>query len=297
MAFDLKSASYCGAFRVPAFVLHVDDPPSLLPTDISKYAWSARRRYPPFATIPGKGWARSCWAEAVHRLLSRGMKKASAVVVTSKASASEVEQLYGIQPEIVRLGIRLPKRLAGPEMRLPSPVVFLSVGRLERNKRVDWILKALKILESSQPPLSARVDWRLHIVGEGSQKIPLMELCTALGFGCRVTFHGFVSEQQLEAIYKMAHIFLMPAVQGYGIPALEALARRVAVVLSRESRVSEVFEQSSAVRIVENGEGELAQGILGMVEHLQEGGLRGNSWPTIRADNDWVQEIAGICDW
>ena len=51
-----------------------------------------------------------------------------------------------------------------------KPLRFLSVCRLEENKRIDWMLRSLAALEAREPPLHARKDWRLDVVGEGSRE-------------------------------------------------------------------------------------------------------------------------------
>ena len=48
--------------------------------------------------------------------------------------------------------------------------------------------------------------------------------------------------------------FLIPAVQGYGLPALEALYLNIPVVLNKSSRISEILKNNPWVQITKNNE-------------------------------------------
>ena len=297
LAFDLKSAHYCSFFPIPDFILHVDDPPSLLPRDITKFAPSARRRWPPFKTAPSHGALQQCRAELVYRMIRQGAKRAHTVVVTTDASAQEVQGLFDVKSQIVRLGVR-SSRVRGPRPQLRNgSFSFLSVGRLESNKRVDWILRALAILEAAPSSLSSNINWRLDLVGEGGERLKLAALVKELGLEHRTFFHGFVSEQKLEMLYQEAGVVLMPAIQGYGIPALEALVRGVPVVLHKQSGASEVLGHNPWAMIVEDGITELASGISRMVSCIRSGELFRSPPPQIRSDEEWAASISRLCGW
>ncbi len=297
LAFDLKSAHYCCLFPVPDFALHVTDPPSLLPADITKSAPSARRRWPAFLTSGARSRFQNCRAELVYRGIRRGMKKAETVFATTLAAANELQSLFDVRPQVVRLGVSRPPASARRTAPLDGHCRFLSVSRLELNKRVDWILRALGMLEARQRPLSSEFDWRLDVIGEGSEKPKLMAMTRDLGLDHRVAFHGLVPEARLDEIYGTASIFIMPAVQGYGLPALEALVRRIPVVLHKESGVSEVLGESSWAEVVDSGIEGLAQGIVRMVRSIQSGAVSRTPLPSIPTDEEWARRISQLCGW
>ena len=58
LLFDLKSAFYSGIASPGPYSLHLTDPPSLLPADISKYSASARRHVKEFDNLPRSGGGR-----------------------------------------------------------------------------------------------------------------------------------------------------------------------------------------------------------------------------------------------
>ena len=156
-----------------------------------------------------------------NRIIGWGLRSGGKTIVTSEFLRSECRRDFGVEAEIARMGGLTTN--GAPRVRVVDRHFnMLSVCRVESNKRIDWILRALSALERGASPLSTRIDWQLHLVGDGSQIPSLREMASQLGIGHRVQFHGFVSDEDLAALYEEAHLFLMPAIQGYGIPAIES---------------------------------------------------------------------------
>jgi len=172
-------------------------------------------------------------------------------------------------------------------------VHLLSVSRLQASKRVDWMLRALA-QEDGQRDLG---EWRLHVAGAGPQREALEALALQLGIHDRVSFHGFVSDEQLEALYRQAHIFLMPARQGFGLPAIEALYRHSAVVLNRESGVSEILEGTPWVLIAESGERAFASALRAMLRRVREDGFFAQPLPTLPSMPAWADGVIETLGW
>jgi glycosyltransferase involved in cell wall biosynthesis len=108
---------------------------------------------------------------------------------------------------------------------------------------------------------------------------------------------GFVADDELEALYGAAHLFLMPALQGYGIPAVEALSRGLPVVLHRESGVSDVLLDTPWATVMVGGR-ETTAGALGAAI---DGVLRGLPFeaakPVLPTEAVWAEGVAGLCGW
>ncbi len=94
----------------------------------------------------------------------------------------------------------------------------LFVGRLDEEKRVHELLRAAATLP----------DIRVEIVGDGSCRTALTELAQRIGIADRVTFLGFVSDQQLRAAYRRCAVFCMP-----GVAELQSLATMEAMATGR----------------------------------------------------------------
>ena len=209
--------------------------------------------------------------------------------------ADELKCLYAVEAEIVRPGVPLPPTAS--KLASTGRLSFLSVSRLEKSKRIDWIVEAINELEKVKPSLSERANWQLHIVGEGSQRQYLENLAASKGMQKRVVFHGLVTDSRLEELYATSDLFLMPAVQGYGLPALEALARGVPVILHRDSGVAEILQDTQWAEVIENDAQGLSRALSLMVHRLQKADLRQVPCPAVPTETQWSYQLAEHCGW
>src|SRR5205807_179559 len=174
---------------------------------------------------------------------------------------------------------------------------MFSVCRIEANKRIDWILRSLAELEQAETPLSTRIDWRLDLAGSGSLIPTLQSMAQDLGIGNRVHFHGFVSDQNLDHLFSQAHLFLMPAVQGYGIPAIESLQRGIPILLHRESGVSDILLDTSWVRVLTGGPENVTTALAQAIEGVLTGRHHTVPLPSLPTEDEWAERVARLCGW
>ncbi len=252
---------------------------------------------------------RRSWKQRVrfalsNRIIARGMRHGGgAMIVTSEFLQRECLRDFNLLAEIARMG-----GLGDPNVFRRRPfngqLRMLSVCRLEVNKRIDWILDALAALEHTAPaspsgsnvPLSAHVDWGLVIAGEGSQKEALRERIHELGLESRVDLCGFVPDAALEQLYASAHLFLMPAVQGYGIPAIEALQRGMAVLLHRDSGVSDILLDTPWAAVLRGGKDEMQPRLAAMIDWLcQNGPMHAPPPENLPTEESWAERVAMLC--
>ena len=126
----------------------------------------------------------------------------------------------------VSCGIDIDRyRLRRPARHTDAPTV-LFVGRLDEEKRVDELLRALALVP------------RLHaeIVGDGSCRAEWELLARDLGIADRVRFRGFVSESELLDAYASADVFCMP-----GIAELQSLATMEAMAAGKPVVVADAM--------------------------------------------------------
>jgi glycosyltransferase involved in cell wall biosynthesis len=103
----------------------------------------------------------------------------------------------------------------------------LSVARLERNKRVDLVVRAFAHLPS---------HLTLRVVGEGSHRPLLERAAETLGIRERITFTGAVSNDELVALYRDALCLVYaPFDEDYGLATLEGFLAEKPVVTARDS--------------------------------------------------------------
>jgi glycosyltransferase involved in cell wall biosynthesis len=120
-----------------------------------------------------------------------------------------------------------PPPLAGKMRPGTAGDYVLSVGRLEGNKRVDLIVRALAHTER-------RV--RLIVAGEGPLRERLEETAAQSGVADRVIFTDGVSEQRLIDLYSGALAVVFPPFdEDYGYVTLEAFLARKAVITTTDA--------------------------------------------------------------
>jgi glycosyltransferase involved in cell wall biosynthesis len=80
------------------------------------------------------------------------------------------------------------------------------------------------------------------LAGDGEQRDELIELATDLGIADKVFFTGFVRGKQWRDAYSVGDIFVMSSVsEPFGLTALEAAHHGNALIITRQSGVSEVL--------------------------------------------------------
>ncbi|MEV6230994.1 glycosyltransferase [Saccharopolyspora shandongensis] len=108
----------------------------------------------------------------------------------------------------------------------PATRTVLFVGRLDEEKHIDDLLRAMALLRTEVPT-------RLEIVGNGSRRDAFEQLAVELGIADRVHFHGFLSDDELLDAYARADLFCMPSIaELQSLATMEAMSAGTPVVLA-----------------------------------------------------------------
>jgi glycosyltransferase involved in cell wall biosynthesis len=231
-----------------------------------------------------------------NRIVAHGLRSGGNTIVTSEYLRAECRKDFNIEAYIARMG-----GLTTASLFRIRPVTnelrLLSVCRIESNKRIDWLLRSLTELEHAAPSLSSRTNWRLDLAGKGPLLAPLTQLAAELGIAARVHFHGFVPDDDLQRLYDQAHLFLMPAVQGYGIPAIESLQRGIPVLLHRESGVSDILLATPWATVLSGGPETMTAALSTAIDGVLKGRHHAVPLPHLPTEDEWAAEVARLCGW
>ena len=290
LAMEMRGAMYAGMALPAGYSLHIADPPSLLPSDLTKYSFSLARNYPERKI--GCSLATRGRGQFIHWLTRRGIRKAGHAITMTQRNVEELYAAYGVEFAKVPPGVRIPDVVA-KKPQSNGQIRFLSVCRLEPSKRIDAIIRSLaELVKNSQA--DARGEMTLRIVGEGSQAQPLKDLAKECGIESLVEFAGLVSDEELEKAYAESDIFVMPAKQGYGLPGLESLARGLQLIVHRESGVTEFLTNTPQVQIIDNFDSSLTEAM------QQAAGMANQSTsnrPSVPTSDEWAARIVQISGW
>ena len=229
-------------------------------------------------------------------IVGRGLRSGGATIVTSEFLQNECRKDFNIQAHIARMG-GLPPVDGFHPRQYSGSLNLLSVCRIEKNKRIDWILKSLAALEGAEEPLSRYVDWQLRLAGKGSQIEVLTGMARDLGIGDRVHFLGFVSDEDLQTLFRESHLFLMPALQGFGIPAVEALQSGMPVLLHRESGVSDILRDTPWATVFEGDANAMTPALAAAIRSIVADRHVDQPLPPINTEDEWAERVAQLCGW
>jgi 1,2-diacylglycerol 3-alpha-glucosyltransferase len=127
--------------------------------------------------------------------------------------------------------------------------VFLYVGRVDQEKRIDVLLQALHRLQ--------RNDVQLAIAGQGAALNELRSLARTLQLGNRVHFMGAVPNEELNELLNGADIFAMAGeAESLSIASLEAMAAGMPVLLADAFALPQLVEQGVNGYLFKSGEAE-----------------------------------------
>ncbi len=231
-----------------------------------------------------------------NRAIAHGIRRGhGSMIVTSEFLQRECGRDFGLRADIARMG-GLGDPHAFHPRSLDGRLRMLSVCRIEPNKRVDWMVDALASLEHADAPLSSRVDWSLVLAGKGSQLEAMRARVQQFGLTDRIELRGFVPDVELEQLYAAAHLFLMPAVQGYGIPAIEALQRGIPVLLHRDSGVSDILLDTPWATVLHGGQDEMQVRLAAIIDWLLRDGPMHTPPPqNLPTEEGWAERVATLC--
>lgn len=178
------------------------------------------------------------------RSQARVARRLAAVLTSSQASRAAIAQDFGVRPERihdVRNGVELPP----PATRRARPArsELLFVGRCgDPNKGLEFLLQALALLPH---------EVGLRVLDDFPGFTPLEKTLRGLGLVDRVRFSGKVSSDELSRAYRDAAIVVLPSLfEGFGLPAIEALAHGTPVVATRAGALPEVIADAGTGLLV-----------------------------------------------
>ena len=199
-----------------------------------------------------------------HPVRSQGRvaRRLDAMITSSEASVEELARGFRVRRERIHNvsnGVDLPP--PGGIRPRPERSELLFVGRgSDPNKGLEYLIEALA-------ELPERVSLRLFDDPPGPGTSVRRKL-DELGLHDRLRFDGKVPRAELEAALREATALVVPSLfEGFGLPAVEALAAGTPLIASAAGALPEVVSRAGTGVLVRPADsGALAKGILSVLE-------------------------------
>jgi glycosyltransferase involved in cell wall biosynthesis len=187
-----------------------------------------------------------CINQQVYDIERAGFEAADRIIAVSHYTKDTIVRRYSIDPAkitVVHNAVSKERRFG--QMRLKKPFrekLVLFLGRITFQKGPDYFVEAAaKVLEINP-------DVRFAMAGTGDMFPRMVERMAELRMADKFHFLGFVRGAEVEHIYAMSDLYVMPSVsEPFGITPLEAMVYNVPSIVSKQSGVSEILD--NAVKI------------------------------------------------
>jgi len=175
-------------------------------------------------------------------------KKATHIITVSEATRQDLVNLYNIAPERISViyngapqGFHIIEdttllKLATARFGVDQPFI-LCVGNLGTRKNQQRLVRAFSRLVKNNS-----IDHDLVLVGKETYAAKeIMNEIYKQGISSRVHVTGFVTQEELVALYNLASFSIYPSLfEGFGLPILESMACGTPVITSSISCMPEV---------------------------------------------------------
>ncbi len=177
--------------------------------------------------------------QMIYDIERQGLHAATRVISVSNYTKNIIISRYGIPSEKVEVVYNGVERNSNVPLHvLPDKTkkIVLFLGRITMQKGPEYFLAAAKkVLEKIK-------DVKFVMAGDGEMLHRSIELAAQMRIGHKVLFTRFLRGSDVDRMYQMADLYVMPSVsEPFGIAPLEALQHHVPVLISKQSGVAETL--------------------------------------------------------
>ena len=181
----------------------------------------------------------------VYAIERRGMELADRVVTVSDLTRNIVINKYGIDPAKV-VTVHNAVDFSGKEdievERGIKDKVVTFLGRITFQKGPEYFIDAAaKVLKRTR-------NVRFVMAGSGDMMTRAIRQVARLGISDRFHFTGFLRGQEVQKMFALSDVYIMPSVsEPFGISPLEAMRTNVPSIISKQSGAAEVLKYALKV--------------------------------------------------
>jgi glycogen synthase len=201
--------------------------------------------------------------EKIFDIEKHGMDASDLIIAVSQWTKDILVERYGVEPEKVRVvhnGVVEEHPFdRGNSLKVGTHVVTF-LGRITYQKGPEYFIHAARKILDYFP------ETHFVMAGSGDLLPAMLDRVAELRLSSRIHFTGFLKGKQIEKIWSLTDVYVMPSVsEPFGITPLEAIQAGVPVILSNQSGVSEVIDHAIKVDFWDTDA--LANAIINVLRH------------------------------
>ncbi len=191
------------------------------------------------------------WLRLFHLIAIRGAKKSSRIIVPSNYSLSTISKHLQLPNErfsvVYEAGKKLVEKKQGNESELFKELnghpYFLHVGAFNKHKNLVRLIEAFEKVKQANPQQPVF----LILAGQAGGSVfsddsaTIKEAIFKKGLADYIILPGYVSDEDLSTLYQNALAYVLPSYnEGFGLPALEAMAFQLPVIAANNTCLPEI---------------------------------------------------------
>ena len=220
----------------------------VLPEGFAALLLKLTHRIPYTCYVHGEDVETALTSRELTFLTSRVMHYAERIIANSQNSKRILTDKWGMpdyKVTVMTPGVDIEKFCPDPSSQAPEhwagKKVVLTVGRLQKRKGQDMMIRALPELVNMFP------DIHYCIIGDGEERSELEQLASRLNVNEYVEFAGEIGDQEMVTCYRHCDLFALPNRrvgnddEGFGMVLLEAQASGRPVLAGNSGGTSETL--------------------------------------------------------
>ncbi len=179
----------------------------------------------------------------VYAIERQGMEAADHIIAVSNFTRQTVIEKYGIPAEKITTVYNAVDHVTdGQNSAIKKGIhekLVTFLGRITMQKGPEYFIEAAYLVMKKMDNV------RFVMAGSGDKMQEMVHRVAHLGIADRFHFTGFLNAEDVNHIFKMTDVFVMPSVsEPFGIVPLEAMQADVPVIISNQSGVSEILKHA-----------------------------------------------------
>ena len=181
----------------------------------------------------------------VYQIEKAGMSAADKVIAVSNLTRNICIEKYGIDADkivTVHNAVRFASNVPEQVERGVKQKIVTFLGRITFQKGPDYFVEAAAKVLKRLP------DVHFVMAGNGDMFNHVIRRVAKLGIADRFHFTGFLKGDDVQKMFAMSDVYVMPSVsEPFGISPLEAMREGVPIIISKQSGVAEVLDYAVKV--------------------------------------------------